>query len=500
MEFYGKDIAYLFMGEYHLATEKLQPNNPSKPSLDLIKVINLMQTEHSLLDLGILLQNNWDIAFTISTQELCNAITNEQIKDNLKRVLACYGEVEIFKNMTILHLAALLGNKDCLTMPSEHLKLAITANHLLPFHFALNNDIKKILENNAVRVKELVDIFVKDRPGVLDDWIENRAEHTVVISVEILLPFLPNWLKPDVDLSEEQVPDLVPDRPKDAIKHLTNMIGISTITLTPLHLAALFDSRKCIDYLLLEQNSPHLKPYSKETGNGWLPVDFVPEDFPDTRYADIKARLKKGTNIKQSIYLLRELHKYEKSLERWKYIRAIEEQIAEAISLDNYICSINDQDNPTTKQLTEKLEKLIWLSVLDTISDDTQESRMDRIVMRHSEAQQIANELEQLDSLAKSKYLKKCLGVFAAGLIGLVVLGAIAVGIMVACPPAVGAVFVIIAVAGITKASLPMSVAGFLLGFLPGALIRHHTLFSIKSPPERFLEASEKVVMTSKNY
>jgi hypothetical protein len=397
MEFYGKDIAYLFMGEYHLATEKLQPENPSKPSLDLI---------------------------------------------------------------------------------------------------ALNKDIKKILENNAVRVKELVDIFVEDRPGVLADWIENHAERTVVISVEILLPFIPN-----VDLSEEQVPDLVPDKPKDAIKHLTeNMIGLSTITLTPLHLAVLFGSRKCIDYLLLPQNSPPLKPYSKETGNGWLPVDFVPKIFADTRYADIKARLKRATNIKQSIHLLDALRGYAKSSERWKYLRAIEEQIAEAISLDNYISSINDQNNPTTKQLTEKLEKLIWLSVLDTISDDTPESKIDRIVMRHREAQQIANELELLDPLAKSKYLNKCLGVFAAGLIGLVVLGAVAVGIMVACSPAVGAVLGIIVVAGITKASLPMSVAGFLLGFLPGALIRHHTLFSVKSPPERFLEVSEKVVMTSKNH
>jgi hypothetical protein len=176
-------------------------------------------------------------------------------------------------------------------------------------------------------------------------------------------------------------------------------------------------------------------------------------------------------------------------------IIAIKDQIATAESLRNYITKTRAYPGVAAKDI-ESLEKLTWDSVTEIdVTDKDLQSKIERIVKRHKDANDIVKRLEEHDPNRNLKNFYKCVAVFMCGVIGLLVLTALACGIIYACPPVAAAVFGIIAVAGITKASLLASAAGFLLGFLPGAGIGTSIFFFSKSAPSRVLDATQKVLV-----
>jgi ankyrin repeat protein len=126
----------------------------------------------------------------------------------------------------------------------------------------------------------------------------------------------------------------------------------------------------------------------------------------------------------------------------------------------------------------------------------TSGSKIGKIVGYHQRAQRIVADIEKLDPHHTLKNVGKCVAVFACGLIGLAVLGAIAVGVTILCPPVAAAVTAIAVAAATTKGALLCGAAAGLLGYLSGAagsIVGHYAFFG-KSAPEKFFEATKKVI------
>jgi hypothetical protein len=203
-------------------------------------------------------------------------------------------------------------------------------------------------------------------------------------------------------------------------------------------------------------------------------------------------------NVNTSIGLLLEWHHKLNQKNKATYeelTKAIEDQIAKAESLRDYIEKIDSTyPNKVNEQLNE-LAGLTLESVRDTINNDDLKGKIENIKQYHQNAQRIVKNLEKLDPHHKLKNFGKCVAVFACGLIGMVVLAAIAFHAL----PAILAMAGITVAAGTTKASLFAGVAGGLFGYLDflsgaaGCKLGHYAFFG-KSAPERFLDATLKVI------
>jgi hypothetical protein len=172
---------------------------------------------------------------------------------------------------------------------------------------------------------------------------------------------------------------------------------------------------------------------------------------------------------------------------------AIRNQITLARTLRDYINETSRAypDNYDVKTNIKRLEEFIWKSLNLTFNESSCYGKGSKIAECHREVHAIVEQLEKQDP-NKLNNFSKCLAVFMCGLIGLSVL-ALAAGITLACPHAAVAVLGIITVAGITKASLLGTAAGFLVGFLPGAIIGCSLFFGKKSVPDRLLETAAQM-------
>jgi hypothetical protein len=173
---------------------------------------------------------------------------------------------------------------------------------------------------------------------------------------------------------------------------------------------------------------------------------------------------------------------------------AIRNQITLAKTLRDYINETFRAypDNYEVKTNIKRLEELIWRSLNLTFNESSCYGKGSEIAECHREVHAIVEQLEKQDPDYKLNNFGKYLAVFMCGLIGLSVL-ALAAGITLACPHAAVAVLGIITVAGITKASLLGTAAGFLVGFLPGAIIGGSLFFGKKSVPDRLLETAAQM-------
>jgi hypothetical protein len=268
----------------------------------------------------------------------------------------------------------------------------------------------------------------------------------------------------------------------------------------------------------LESGSDALNPGTGPYSNQVKVIDECLKMESSSAVRKIQAQAG-ATDINGSITLLHTLHRQYTDMIKPENVHnkayeqmtaAIKDQIATTETLRNYINKARRvfkiesgsviESQKDTRSLKEReeiledirsLEELTCASVKEIDATDDLQSKIDRIVKRHKDANDIVKRLEKHDPDRKFKNFRKCVAVFLCGLIGLLALTALACAITYACP----AVLVIIAVAGITKASLLASAAGFLLGFLPGAGIGTSKFFFGKSAPSRFLDATQKVLV-----
>jgi hypothetical protein len=241
---------------------------------------------------------------------------------------------------------------------------------------------------------------------------------------------------------------------------------------------------------------------NQETGSDSNRVKGIEECLKMQSSPAVYEKLARGANggINESITLLQVFlqntkkpdHKHDKCYKQMT--SAIKDQIATAETLRNYIKEARAYPGVVAEDI-ESLEKLMWDSINDIFATDKDlQSKIERIEQRHKEANDIVKRLEKHDPNHELKNFGKCVAVFMCGLIGILVLTTLACGLTLACPPLAAVVFGIIAVAGITKASLLGTAAAFLLGFLPGAGIGTSIFFFSKSAPSRFLEFTQKVL------
>jgi hypothetical protein len=537
--------------EESIELETLQPEEsiagPSHRTVDAFTIIRLIKEDG--FRFPIFSDDIWDKTFTVDVARLLAAIDDEERREKIARLLTTLeGLPKEIQNVSILHLAVLFQNKLWIELTKEQFERR-TNTGLRPIDFALlDEDIKQHVLNNPDKLVGVIPYpnmqmpypnTQGEKPQTGDDSCSNAKLNALITAIKefkyikgrnyagfnrFLDSKYYNWTMPTQVLLGAIEDEGLKAAIASKLCQTSNnrQVPEAIHNMTPLHLAALLGNSDCIFYLVDYDKS---SMFSVETDNGLLPIDFILDEYYESADLDprdktqlkaqleiIKSKLHEAISFHRSSVKLSELSgawsRYsEQNITReqkFKYAKmmskAIRVQLAELASLRKYVDDIR-AICPTDPRAME-LERFAWLSVCDTASHDNWQSKINRIVERHRRAQQIVKELQQQDPKRRLKGLRKCVGVFACGLIGLVILMALAIGIYggltAICPPAGFAIAGIIAVAGITKSSLVASAVGFVLGFLPGAL-RGKTLFFPTPAPEKFLKATKEAVDNKEN-
>jgi hypothetical protein len=536
---------------FKLSTENVQDitlNTSHTPhrTVDAFTIIRLIK--EGGFQLPIFSDDIWDKTFTVNVAMLLAAIDDEERREKIARLLTTSeGLPKEIQNVSILHLAVLFQNELWVKLTIEQFEIK-TSTGLRPIDFALlDKDIEQYILDNPAKLVGVIPYpnmqmpypnTKGKKPQTGDEACSNAKLNALITAikefkynnVEGFNRFLDSeyydWTMPtQILLGAIEDEGLKAGIDSKLCKTSNDGQVLDAIhNMTPLHLAALLGNGDCIFYLVDKYDKSG--KFSVETDNGFLPIDLIsPDDYYESADLDpetkkqlkneseiIKSKLHEAISISKSSLKLNELSgawsRYSQQNitreKKFKYAKMLSEairvQLAELGSLRKYVDDI--RANCPTDPRAMELERFAWLSVCDTASHDNWQSKINRIVERHRRVQQIVKELQQEDPKHRLKGLRKCVGVFACGLIGIIILMALAIGIYggltVICPPAGLAIAGIIAVAGITKSSLVASAVGFVFGFLPSAL-RGKTLFFPTPAPEKFLKASKKAVENKEN-